>query len=271
MSARRLEDKVVVVTGSTGLIGKQQADAVAQAGANVVCVDLDEAAVNAQAEALAAEHDVQAIGVVTNIADKASVEGLRDAVLRTFDRIDGLVNNAAINDKFEDPAAAFEQSKFERYPLELWQASMDVNVTGTFLMCQVLGEAMAKAGTGAIVNVASTYGIVAPDQGLYVDPDGKQTFFKTVAYPVSKAAVIQLTRFVATYWGQAGVRANTLSPGGVQAGQDDWFVEAYAKKTPLGRMAQPDDYRGAVVFLLSDESRYMTGSNLVVDGGWTVW
>ncbi len=266
-----LDGKIVVVTGSTGLLGRQHVEALSEAGAKVVCVDLDAQAVTAQAEDLAQKTGRPALGVATDITSMEQVQDLKAEVLATFGRIDAVVNNAAINDMFESPAAAADQSRFERYPLELWQRSLDVNVTGTFLICQVLGSWMAEAGAGSIVNVASTYGIVAPDQSLYVKPDGTQSFFKTAAYPVTKGAVLSFTRFLAAYWGPRGVRVNALSPGGVENGQEDWFVQAYARRTPLGRMAQPQDYRGALVFLVSDASRYMTGANLVVDGGWTTW
>lgn len=266
-----LRGKVAVVTGALGLIGREHCRALAHAGARVVVTDLEEGACEVFARELVAKELPEAIGVGAEITSDASVTKLRDRVLSRFGAIDVLVNNAAINDKFESPAAAAELSKFENYPLALWQKSLDVNITGTFLCSQILGTGMAQRGKGSIINVASTYGIVAPDQSLYKKPDGTQSFYKSAAYPVTKGAVISFTRFLAAYWGSAGVRVNTLSPGGVEAGQDAYFLESYSKRTPLGRMARPDDYQGALVFLASDASSYMTGANLVVDGGWTAW
>ena len=266
-----LENKVAVVTGATGLLGKQHCVALATAGANVIVADLDNSSCASLADDLTKETSHRALGVAVDIRRPGSLHQLRDTVLRTFGHIDILVNNAAMNDMFESPSAAAELSKFENYPLDLWQKSLDVNVTGTFLSSQVLGTVMARQGKGSIINIASTYGIVGPDQSIYKKPDGTQSFYKSAAYPATKGAVLSFTRFLAAYWGTSGVRVNALSPGGVENSQDETFVRNYSARTPLGRMAQPMDYQGAIVFLASDASGYMTGANLVVDGGWTAW
>jgi NAD(P)-dependent dehydrogenase (short-subunit alcohol dehydrogenase family) len=262
-----LQGKVCIVTGALGLIGKEHCRALSAANGRVVVADLD----GDGCVTLARELGGDTLGLSVDITKRASLEAARDAILSRWGHVDVLVNNAAINDMFESPTAAAELSRFENYPLELFQRSLDVNVTGTFLASQVLGTPMAKQGKGSIVNVASTYGLVAPDQSIYRAPDGTQKFFKSPAYPTTKGAVVMFTKFLAAYWGEAGVRVNTLSPGGVENGQDPYFVQNYSKKTPLGRMAKASDYRGALVFLASDASAYMTGANLVVDGGWTAW
>lgn len=262
-----LDGKVAVVTGAVGLIGKEHSKALSEAGATVYACDLNDEAVRDFAES----SGERVIGHKLDVTSKESITVLRDSILKEHGHIDILVNNAAINDMFENPASALEQSKFENYPLEMWKKSLEVNVTGTFLCAQILGNEMAKQGKGSIINVASTYGITAPNQSIYINENGEQTFFKSAAYPATKGAVISFTRFLAAYWGNKGVRVNTLSPGGVENNQQDFFIKNYSELTPLGRMAKADDYKGAVVFLASDASSYMTGTNLVVDGGWTIW
>jgi len=262
-----LKNKTAIVTGALGLIGKEHCRALTEAGANVVVADIDEQ----KCEMLAKSLSTESIGFNMDVTKPESIKSVRDKVLEKFGHIDVLVNNAAINDMFENPKAASEQSKFENYPLELWQKSVDVNLTGVFLCSQILGFEMAKQKSGSIINIASTYGITAPDQSLYKQKDGTQSFYKPPAYSATKGAVIMFTKYLAAYWGKNSVRVNTLTPGGVENNQDEFFIEKYAAKTPLGRMAKPSDYKGALIFLASDASSYMTGADLVVDGGWTAW
>jgi NAD(P)-dependent dehydrogenase (short-subunit alcohol dehydrogenase family) len=262
-----LTGKTAIVTGSLGLIGKNHCKALYHAGANLVVTDINDDACKSFAQSLGDRSK----GFGSNITLPEDVRRLRDFTMENFGSIDVLVNNAAINDKFEDPTALFEQSKFENYPLDLWNKSINVNVTGMFLCSQILGTVMAEKGKGTIINVASTYGVVAPNQDLYIDQNGIQKFYKTPAYPVTKGAVISFTKFLAAYWGSKGIRVNTLTPGGVENNQDEFFVAEYSKRTPLKRMAQPTDYMGALIYLASDASAYMTGANLVVDGGFTIW
>ncbi|MFA6439971.1 MAG: SDR family oxidoreductase [Bacteriovoracaceae bacterium] len=266
-----LNNKIAIVTGALGLIGREHCYALAEAGAHVVVTDIDLEECEAFADELTISSPNEALAVATDITSRTSIVRLRKTVIDKYGGIDILVNNAAINDKFENPSQAAQQSRFENYPLELWQSSLNVNITGTFLCSQVLGTVMAEQRNGSIINVASTYGLVAPDQSLYRRPDGSQPFYKSPSYPATKGAVIAFTKFLAAYWGSKGVRVNALCPGGVENGQDEYFMKNYALRTPLGRMAKPSDYKGAVVFLASDASSYMTGSNLVVDGGWTTW
>ncbi len=260
-----LKDKVAIVTGACGLLGTKHCGALAAAGAHVVVADLEEVAARRVAAGVGEGH----LGIGLDVTEPASLQAARQRILDAYGRIDVLVNNAAINDMFENPLLAAEQSRFEQYPLEMWDRSWKVNVSGVFLCSQVFGGVMAERGAGSIINIASTYGIVAPDQNIYRDAEGKQTFYKSPAYPVTKSAVIGFTKFLASYWGNRNVRVNTLSPGGVENSQEEWFRKNYAAKTPLGRMAAPSDYQGAIIFLASDASAYMTGANLVVDGGWT--
>lgn len=266
-----LEGKVAVVTGANGLIGKEHCRALHEAGANVAMCDINVEATQNTIEKTIGETAGDYTAYTMDVTSKESIESVAADLLKKYGKIDILINNAAINDMFENPTSALEQSKFENYPLDMWKRSLDVNVTGTFLCAQVFGTQMAKQGKGSIINVASTYGITAPNQSIYINDNGEQTFYKSAAYPATKGAVISFTRFLAAYWGNKGVRVNTLSPGGVENNQEEFFTVNYSKLTPLGRMAKADDYKGAVVFLASDASSYMTGANLVVDGGWTIW
>jgi NAD(P)-dependent dehydrogenase (short-subunit alcohol dehydrogenase family) len=269
MQAFNLDGKVAIVTGALGLLGREHCSALAAAGARVVVTDLDGEACHTLAESLTTSYRLPALGVATDVTDPDDVEALGERVLSAFGQVDILVNNAAIDDKYA--SHALDESRFEQYPVERFRRMLEVNVVGTFLCSQRIGRRMAARLSGSIINIASTYGVVAPQQALYRRADGSQSFFKSPAYPTSKGAVLQFTRFLAGYWGAANVRVNALSPGGVAQDPDRHFRAEYAARTPLGRMAEPSDYRGALLFLASSASAYMTGANLIVDGGWTSW
>ncbi|MFZ5811823.1 MAG: SDR family oxidoreductase [Thermodesulfobacteriota bacterium] len=263
-----LGGRVVVVTGGLGQLGRQYASALCAHGARVAPLDLaDEADADARLAGLPRDR------VLYLRADITEPEDLRRALARIEDRWEtpwGLVNNAALDSPPGAPSG--ENGPFESYPLASWKQVMDVNATGAFLCCQVFGGRMAEAGRGSIVNVSSTYGVVSPDQRLYEHRRREgETFFKPVAYSASKSSLLNLTRYLATYWGPRGVRVNTLVLGGVFNHQDPRFLEAYSARTPLGRMAREDEYNGAVVFCMSDAASYMTGSVFCLDGGWTAW
>lgn len=262
-----LKGKVAIVTGALGLIGKEHCSALLEYGATVVATDINENEVKQYTETLGSN----AIGYSMDITNPESIKNVCDKVSEQFGSIDILVNNAAINDMVEDPKATLELSKFENYPLETWEKSIKVNLTGTFLCCQIFGKKMAEQGSGSIINIASTYGIVSPDQSLYIDEKGQQSFYKPPAYPVTKAGVIMLTKYLASYWGNKGVRVNCISPGGVENSQNPFFIKKYSEKTPSKRMAKKSDYKGALIYLASDASSYTNGANIVVDGGWTIW
>lgn len=260
-----LKDKVAVVTGAAGLLGTEHCHALANAGAHVIVTDIEYAICDEIANTLSTD----SMGVRMNVTDHASLLEARDIILKSFGRIDILINNAAINDMVESSGGILDISMFENYPLSLWNHVMNVNITGMFLASQIIGSAMAQHHGGSIINISSTYGMVAPDQSIYRGADGTQHFYKSPVYPTTKAAVLGFTRYLAAYWAHKNVRVNALSPGGVANNQDDYFVENYTNRVPMGRLADATDYHGALVFLAADASRYMTGANLVVDGGWT--
>jgi NAD(P)-dependent dehydrogenase (short-subunit alcohol dehydrogenase family) len=264
----RLDGRVAVITGGAGLLGVQHAAALAAAGALPVLADLDADAAAQAAGAL----DGPADHAQVDITREEDVAALRDRVLERHGRVDILVNNAARNPKVEDGAMA-AATRLERLPLAEWERDLAVGLTGAFLCARVLGAEMAARGSGVILNVASDLAVISPDQRLYrVEgvPEDEQPV-KPVTYSVVKTGLLGLTRYLATYWADRGVRVNAISPGGVFAGQPDEFLGRLAERVPLGRMAAVDEYREAVVFLCSDASSYMTGQNLVMDGGRTVW
>ena len=267
-----LTGRVAVITGGAGLLGKQHAAAIASAGGTVVMADICLERAQQAASQIEREFSVRASGMQLDITKEDDICAFRDQVLAKFGHIEILINNAANNPKVENDSGK-NFTRLENFPLSQWDADLAVGLTGAFLCSRVIGVEMARRHKGVIVNVASDLAVIAPDQRIYRQPGVAEENqpVKPVTYSVVKTALIGLTRYLATYWADAGVRVNSISPGGVFAGQPEGFVEQVAHRIPLGRMAQPDEYRGAILFLCSDASSYMTGANLVIDGGRSCW
>ena len=269
-----LQDRVAIVTGGTGLLGKEFCKTLTAAGASVVIADINSHKAQSLAEELThAGYD--ALALPTDVTSLDSVHQMVTTTLDVLGRVDILVNSAALDPKFDPEHLQKEGSKsgsgaFESIPLELWNQALEVNLTGVFLCCQAAVQPMLAQGSGVIINLSSIYGLAAPDQRIYQRQE-KSEHYKPVYYPVTKSAILGLTRYLATYYAGKNIRVNAISPGGVYNGHDETFVEAYSARTVLGRMAEKDEMNGALLFLASDASAYMTGANIVIDGGWTTW
>lgn len=263
-------DKVVIVTGGLGQLGRQFSSTLLQYGAKVAVFDLGVGEAR-EAEAIAAgANNKNLLLLRVDVAKRDSIEGALAQVNAKWGAPHGLINAAALDSPPDAPAE--ENGPFENYPESSWNQVIDVNLKGVFLCCQAAGGQMASAGRGSIINIGSIYGLVSPDQRVYeYRRTGGVPFFKPVAYSASKSALINLTRYLATYWAQRNVRVNMMTLGGVFNNQDSDFLDQYCARVPMGRMAREDEYNGAVLFLISDGSSYMTGANLIMDGGWTAW
>lgn len=263
-----LKGKVVVVTGGAGILGAHFCAALADFGADVAVVDLDAEKALERAQDIRADYGVRAVGLACDVSDQHSVQEMLAQVERELGGVDVLLNNAA--SKSSDLSAFFEP--VEQFSMQTWREVMSVNIDGMFLVARTIGDTMARRGGGSIIQTASIYGLLAPDQRIYEGSRYLDHQINTPAvYTASKAAVIGLTQHLASYWGDKGVRVNTLSPGGVQSGQNDTFLQRYAQRIPLGRMAQAQEMTGALIYLASDASSYVTGQNLIVDGGLSAW
>jgi NAD(P)-dependent dehydrogenase (short-subunit alcohol dehydrogenase family) len=265
--------RVVIITGGAGLLGKRHAAAVARVGAIPVLVDIKEHAALQAAEQLSNELGCACLGVHADITVEDSVRALLDSVIQAHGRVDVLINNAANNPTVGQSGDHVEWTRLENFPLAMWDRDIAVGLTGAFLCSRIIGSEMARRGRGVIVNIASDLAVIAPDQRLYARDDRgpDEQPVKPVTYSVVKTALVGLTRYLATYWADRGVRANALSPGGVYDGQPDDFVARLSTRIPLARMANLTEYEGAIVFLASDASSYMTGGNLIIDGGRSCW
>jgi NAD(P)-dependent dehydrogenase (short-subunit alcohol dehydrogenase family) len=263
-----LTGRVAVITGGAGILGRRFAAGLADHGASVAIVDLDEAGAAALATNIAQTYGVRSLGIGADIADPPIAAALAPKIENALGQVDILMNNAA--SKGRNPDAFFQP--LESFELTVWREIMAVDLDAMFLVARAFGAPMATRGRGSIIQTASIYGIMGPDQRIYEGSEYLGRPINTPAvYSAAKAGVVGLTKYLATYWGAAGVRVNTLTPGGVESGQNEEFRRRYAARVPLGRMAQADELVGAAVFLASDASRYITGQNIVVDGGLSAW
>jgi 2-deoxy-D-gluconate 3-dehydrogenase len=267
-----LNGRVAIVTGGVGLLGAEFCRTLAEAGAAVAVVDLNASSSKAKADTLT-KSGYKALAVPADITQPDSVNEMIEKVLSEFGRLDILVNSAALDPKF-DPDAVKEgitPGAFEDYPLDQWNSALNVNLTGMFLVTQACVKPMIAQGKkGSIINICSTYGLNGPDQRIYIK-NGERVAYKPVYYTVTKAGVMGFTKYLAAYYAGTEIRVNALTPGGVYNKHEEYFVENYSAKTMLGRMANKDEMNGALLFLASDASSYMTGNNVIVDGGWTAW
>ncbi len=257
-----LNNRTIIITGAAGNLGSQYAEGLSQAGANIVLADIDLKTCKKIGTKIEKNYSVETLSVKLDLNDKSSIKSMVSKTAKKFSKIDVLINNAAYQG-----TPKTRKLKFEEFPLTEWNKAVSVNLTGIFLTCQEVGKIMKKQKNGNIINISSTYGLVAPDQRIYGTSGQNAAAF----YSATKAAITNLTRYLASYWSRTGIRVNTLSPGGVERSQGSNFIKKYSEKTMLGRMAKNSEYVGAIIFLSSDASSYMTGSNLIIDGGWTAW
>jgi NAD(P)-dependent dehydrogenase (short-subunit alcohol dehydrogenase family) len=268
----RLDNKIIVITGATGLLGRKHAEAIACYGGTPILLDLSQKAVNSFANELNEKYKVGAIGFAIDITNEKAIEKNVQQLIVRFTKIDGLVNNAANNPKVED-SKEVNFSRLENFPLNIWIDDIAVGLTGSFLCAKHYGYAISQnPNGGSIVNISSDLGLIAPDQRLYQKEGAKEKQnVKPVTYSVVKTGLIGLTRYLATYWADKNVRCNAMCPGGVENGQTEEFLKEISARIPMGRMAKVDEYQGTLIWMLSDSSSYLNGAILPIDGGRTAW
>lgn len=270
-----IEGKVCVVTGGGGLIGMKHSEAILEGGGIPVLLDIFPAGMERVKKSLIEEYgdDIVVETYVTDITNREKLVEVREDLLNKYGHIDVLINNAANNPKVEGGSKNLGAIRFHNFPVEMWNQDIAVGLTGAFLCAQVFGEQMEIQNKGVILNISSDYGIIAPDQRIYRKegvPDDKQTV-KPVSYSVVKHAIIGLTKYLAVYWANKGIRVNTLCPASLYNGQDEEFVSKISQLIPLGRMSNPDEYVCTILYMISDATTYMTGATLILDGGRTIW
>ena len=269
-----LTNRWALVTGAAGLLGMEHSRALLASGANIVLQDINAVALKQAISVLKNEFPERKLFMsVSDVTSERSMLDLFAELASASISVSILINNAAINPSYDQVSTIGTSSRVENFELLNWENQLRVGLTGAFICSKVFGGAMAKSQRGVIVNIASDLSVIAPDQRLYekADTSSNHQPVKPITYSVIKSGLIGLTRYLATYWNNSGVRVNALSPGGVYEGQDDEFVTKLSALIPLGRMANADEYRSAIQFLCSDASSYMTGQNLVIDGGRSIW
>ena len=267
-----LQDKVIVITGAAGLLGRMHAEAVASNGGIPILLDISTKGLSDFSDFLKNKYRTDTEFIEVDITDEIAVKNTSDNISKNFLRIDGLINNAANNPSVESSVKNF--SRLENFPLDQWNNDINVGLTGAFLCSKYFGQKIAdNKNGGSIINISSDLGLIAPDQNLYKDKDKsrEEQNVKPVTYSVVKTGIIGLTRYLATYWPDHGVRCNALCPGGVENNQPDDFINRVSKKIPLGRMARSDEFQGTIIWMLSDASSYLNGAVISVDGGRTAW
>lgn len=274
MNKFEINNRVIIITGGAGFLGRKHAEAILDGGGVPVLIDISQEGLERAKEELLKEYPEGVIEIYrADIKDRNAMEQLAKDVCEKHFHIDGLINNAANNPKVEGNAKNMKNIRFEDFPIEMWLDDISVGLTGAFVCSQVFGSIMAKQNKGVILNISSDLGIIAPDQRIYRKDDLKEEeqMVKPVTYSVIKHGILGLTKYLATYWAQKGVRANSLCPAGVFNNQNEDFLGKLTNLIPMGRMADSDEYKGTILYLLSDASSYMTGATVIVDGGRTCW
>src|SRR3972149_1430807 len=268
-----LKNKVCIITGGAGLLGQKHAEAILESDGIAVLLDINEGMIEKSVATLGKEYKRRVVGYKADITSKKELEKVKDIILKRFNKVDVLINNAANNPKVENKKGQAGWTRFEDFPDSVWDNDISVGLTGAFYASQIFGSVMAKQKKGVILNISSDLGIIAPDQRIYRKPGlkGNEQPVKPVTYLVIKHGLVGLTKYLATYWAEKNIRVNAVCPGGVYNGQDRIFVQKLTNLIPMGRMAKIDEYKATVVYMISDASSYMTGSVVIIDGGRTSW
>lgn len=269
----KITDQIGIITGGGGLLGRCHTEAILEGGGIPVLIGRTESSLEKVKQDFSGKYCNEVQYYVADITDKKKLNDIQNDIMEKYGHIDVLINNAANNPKVEGESDNFQSIDFTDFPEEIWNQDIQVGLTGSFYCCQVFGKIMAQQKKGVILNISSDYGIIAPDQRLYRKKNlpEEQQIKKPVTYSVVKHAMVGLTKYLATYWGDKGIRVNTLCPTGIYNHQDEEFIEKYVQHIPMGRMSVPEDYPGTILYMISEASSFMNGATIVIDGGKSIW